>query len=119
TYSILRFIAGVGLAGELGAGITLVVESMDKKNRGWGTMTIVTVGVCGAVVASLVGTEGHVIADLIYPLIGVQFANWQIAYLLGGIMGLGLLVMRAGALESGMFKEIQARDSVSKGNVAL
>lgn len=119
TYSILRFIAGVGLAGELGAGITLVVESMDKKNRGWGTMTIVTVGVCGAVVASLVGTEGHVIAELIYPLTGVQFANWQIAYLLGGIMGLGLLVMRAGALESGMFKEIQAKDSVSKGNVAL
>ncbi len=119
SYSILRFIAGVGLAGELGAGITLVVESMDKKNRGWGTMTIVTVGVCGAVVASLVGKEGHVIADLIYPITGVQFANWQIAYLLGGIMGLGLLVMRAGAFESGMFKEIQAKDSVSKGNVAL
>lgn len=119
SYSILRFIAGVGLAGELGAGITLVVESMDKKNRGWGTMTIVTVGVCGAVVASLVGKEGHVIAELIYPITGVQFANWQIAYLLGGIMGLGLLIMRAGAFESGMFKEIQAKDSVSKGNVAL
>lgn len=118
-YSILRFVAGVGLAGELGAGITLVVESMDKKTRGWGTMTIVTVGVCGAVVASLVGTEGHVIANLIYPITGIQFANWQIAYLLGGIMGLGLLILRAGAFESGMFKEIQAKDSISKGNVAL
>ena len=119
TYSVLRFIAGVGLAGELGAGITLVVESMDKKNRGWGTMTIVTVGVCGAVVASLVGTEGHIIAGWLYPLIGIQFSNWQIAYLLGGVMGLGLLVLRAGALESGMFKEIQAKDSISKGNIAL
>jgi MFS family permease len=119
SYSVLRFIAGVGLAGELGAGITLVVESMDKKTRGWGTMVVVTVGVCGAVVASLVGTEGHYIAEWIYPVIGVKFSNWQIAYLLGGIMGLCLLVMRAGAFESGMFKEIQQKDSISKGNITL
>lgn len=119
TYSVLRFVAGLGLAGELGAGITLVVESMSKKNRGWGTMIIVTVGVCGAVVASLIGTEGHVIADWIYPLTGVKFLSWQVAYLMGGIMGLMLLVMRAGALESGMFKNIQSKDAISKGNIAL
>lgn len=119
TYSVLRFIAGVGLAGELGAGITLVVESMDKEKRGWGTMTIVTVGVCGAVVASLVGSEGHIIGHVIYDISGVQFANWQIAYLLGGILGLLLLLLRAGAFESGMFKEIQAKDNISKGNLGI
>jgi MFS family permease len=118
-YSVLRFIAGVGLAGELGAGITLVVESMDKEKRGWGTMTVVTVGVCGAVVASLVGKEGHVIGNIIFENFGILFSNWQIAYLLGGFMGLLLLLLRAGAFESGMFKSIQEQESVSKGNLGI
>ena len=58
SYAIIRVIAGIGLAGELGAGITLVSEMMSKEKRGYGTMIIVTFGALGAVVASLVGAEG-------------------------------------------------------------
>ena len=68
TYAIVRVIAGIGLAGELGAGITLVSETMSKEKRGYGTMIIVTFGALGAVVASLVGSEGAVIGDLIYNI---------------------------------------------------
>ena len=100
-YSILRFLAGLGLAGELGAGITLVSETMSKEKRGIGTMIIATVGTLGAVVAFLVGQKGHIINDLL----GLNYQNWQIAYLIGGSLGLILLFMRAGAFESGMFKE--------------
>jgi MFS family permease len=57
-YSVIRFLAGIGLAGELGAGITLVVETMTKETRGYGTMIIVTFGALGAVFASLIGKEG-------------------------------------------------------------
>src|SRR5262249_46366332 len=56
-YAALRFVAGVGLAGELGAGITLVSEIMRKQGRGWGTAVVASVGILGGVVASLVGTE--------------------------------------------------------------
>src|SRR5688572_8482226 len=62
SYAIVRVIAGIGLAGELGAGITLVAETMHKDKRGYGTMIIVTFGALGAVLAALVGTEGHDIA---------------------------------------------------------
>jgi MFS transporter, putative metabolite:H+ symporter len=88
-YSILRFIAGFGLAGELGAGITLVSEIMDKKTRGFGTMIIASVGVTGAVVAGLVGKMG-----------------WELAYFIGGALGFSLLLLRIGVMESGMFKNI-------------
>ncbi|MBI2269004.1 MAG: MFS transporter, partial [Bacteroidetes bacterium] len=63
TYSIIRLIAGIGLAGELGAGITLVVETMSKENRGYGTMIIVTFGALGAVFASIVGKKGALFAS--------------------------------------------------------
>jgi putative MFS transporter len=88
-YSVLRFIAGFGLAGELGAGITLVSEIMDKKTRGFGTMIIASVGVTGAVVAGLVGKMG-----------------WELAYFIGGGLGFSLLLLRIGVMESGMFKNI-------------
>jgi len=81
TYAIVRVIAGIGLAGELGAGITLVSETMSKEKRGYGTMIIVTFGALGAVVASLVGSEGAVIGDLIYNISGAQLANWQVTYM--------------------------------------
>lgn len=97
-YSILRFIAGFGLAGELGAGITLVSEVMSKEKRGYGTMIVASVGVTGAVAAALVGKIG-----------------WQVAYFIGGGLGLSLLVLRIGVFESGMFKNI-AHQHVSKGN---
>ena len=87
TYSWLRFVAGLGLAGELGAAITLVSEIMDKETRGYGTAIVASIGILGAVVASLIG----------------DYFSWQIAYLVGGFMGLALLFMRAGLLESSMF----------------
>lgn len=99
-YAVLRFISGFGLAGELGAGITLVSETMSKERRGIGTMIVATVGVFGAVVAGFMG-------DII--------ANWRWSFFIGGGMGLLLLVLRVGILESGMFKAISHVD-VPKGN---
>ena len=83
SYAVVRFLAGVGLAGELGAGITLVSEIMDKEKRGYGTMIIVTFGALGAVFAALVG----------------DFFSWKTAYWTGGLMGLALLLMRVGTIE--------------------
>ncbi len=91
TYALVRFIAGVGLAGELGAGITLVSETMSKEHRGYGTMLIVTFGALGAVLAALIGSE----------------FTWQIAYFVGGGMGLLLLALRVGIYESGMFSQLK------------
>lgn len=100
-YAILRFISGFGLAGELGAGITLVSETMSKEKRGIGTMIVATIGVFGAVVA---GFMGNVIE------------NWRYSFFLGGAMGLALLLMRIGVFESGMF-EIAKEKKVSRGNI--
>jgi MFS family permease len=99
-YALLRFVSGFGLAGELGAGITLVSESMSKERRGIGTMIVATVGVFGAVVAGFMG-------DVI--------ENWRHSFYIGGAMGLVLLVMRIGVYESGMFKHIK-EEKVSRGN---
>lgn len=95
-YALLRFVAGVGLAGELGAGVTLVSELLHRERRGLGTMVIAGFGTLGAVVASLVG-------DLL---------PWRWAYVVGGCLGLALLALRVGVFESGMFeasKEAGAR----------
>lgn len=75
-YSILRFISGFGLAGELGAGITLVSESMKKEDRGIGTTIVASIGLFGAVVAGLTT---------------ILVNNWRISYFIGGGMGLLLL----------------------------
>src|SRR5215467_3213273 len=83
-YAILRFIAGIGLAGELGAGITLVSELMPRESRGYGTAIIASVGICGAVLAAMVG----------------DWFDWRTAYLIGGGLGLALLLLRIGVLES-------------------
>ncbi|MBC7411263.1 MAG: MFS transporter [Bacteroidia bacterium] len=91
TYAFLRFIAGVGLAGELGAGITLVSETMSKESRGWGTMIIATFGALGAVLASVVG----------------DMFTWRIAYFVGGGLGLLLLLLRFATYESGMFEQVK------------
>lgn len=101
SYAVIRFIAGVGLAGELGAGITLIVETMDKEKRGYGTMIIVTFGALGAVFAYLV-------ADI--------FQNWKISYIVGGAMGLALLALRIGAYESRMYKEIESHEGIRRGD---
>jgi putative MFS transporter len=98
-YKIWRLIAGVGLAGELGAGITIVTEIMSPQRRGIGTMMVTVVGMFGAILAAIVGTK----------------ADWRTAYLIGGLMGLALLVMRISIRESGMYKRI-SNENVEKGN---
>ena len=100
-YAALRFISGFGLAGELGAGITLVSESMSKERRGIGTMIVATVGVFGAVVA---GFMQDVVTD------------WRWSFFIGGGMGLVLLVLRIGVFESGMFQHVK-KTNVSRGNL--
>jgi MFS transporter, putative metabolite:H+ symporter len=114
-YAIVRVIAGIGLAGELGAGITLVSETMSKEKRGYGTMIIVTFGAMGAVLAALVGGNGKAIAEAFTSLTGYAFQNWQIVYIIGGVLGLALLLLRAGTLESGMFKDMKSSE-VKRGN---
>ena len=117
-YMMVRFIAGMGLAGELGAGITLVSESMSKEKRGYGTMIIVSFGALGAVAAAIVSAQGHVIGGWIESITHVSLANWQVAYLIGGLLGLLLLLLRVGTMESGMFKNIENAE-VSKGNILM
>ncbi|MBW3130138.1 MFS transporter [Hymenobacter profundi] len=98
-YAWLRLIAGVGLAGELGAGITLVAESLPKEKRGYGTMIVASVGVSGAMVAYWIGAA----------------FGWRNAYFIGGGLGLALLALRVGVFESGMFEQAK-REGVERGN---
>src|SRR5882757_810624 len=98
-YALLRFIAGIGLAGELGAGITLVAEILPKEIRGYGTAIVASVGVLGAVLA-------YFVADMY---------DWRIAYFIGGGLGLALLVLRFNVFESGIFKHVKDT-SISRGN---
>lgn len=97
TYSVLRFIAGLGLAGELGVGITLVSESLPVHRRTLGTMLVVVFGAFGAVLAAKVGDIG-----------------WRTAYFVGGGLGFLLLVLRIGTHESMIYKSISKSD-ISKG----
>jgi MFS family permease len=100
-YMLLRFIAGIGLAGELGAGITLVSESLPKELRALGTSIVAGFGLLGAVVANFT-----------VELSG----DWTIAYWIGGAMGLGLLLLRIGVVESGIFHITKNDTTVKKGN---
>ncbi len=102
TYAMLRFVAGVGLAGELGAGITLVSEVLSKELRGYGTMLIATVGVSGAVLAYFVA----------------EYFDWRTAYIVGGVLGFLLLLLRIKVHESGMFKELEEREGEGEVGVA-
>ncbi len=98
-YAVCRFVAGVGLAGELGAGVTLVAEVMSRQNRGYGTMVVAAVGVVGVVTASLVGDA----------------LPWRTAYLIGGGLGFALLILRLGVRESSLFDQTRRRD-VARGH---
>lgn len=98
-YAVLRFIAGIGLAGELGAGITLVAEILPKHLRSYGSMLVATMGVLGAILA-------YFVADL--------FA-WRMSYYVGGGLGLMLLVLRVNVFESGLFENLKAKP-VERGN---
>lgn len=118
TYGIVRFIAGVGLAGELGAGITLITETMAKEKRGYGTMIVVVFGALGAVFADEVAAQGQRIGGALTWITGHAFMDWQVAYIVGGSLGLVLLVMRIGTFESGMFSSIKEKD-VPKGQLLM
>lgn len=117
-YAIVRFIAGVGLAGELGAGITLITETLPRDKRGYGTLIVVTFGALGAVFAAEVADQGAGFGRIWWSLTGRELMSWQITYLVGGLMGLVLLVMRVGTFESGLFQEVRGR-AVRKGDLRL
>ena len=99
-FCFLRFFAGFGLAGELGAGITLVTEVLSPQLRGYGTMMVATVGMSGALVASQI----------------VQHFDWRLAYKIGGMLGFLLLLMRVSVSESELFKSVEKKSGVRRGN---
>jgi MFS family permease len=99
-FAAMRFVAGVGLAGELGAGITLVSEVLSKELRAIGTSLVAGIGLIGAVVAYFT----------------VKLFNWEMAFFVGGAMGFALLLLRIGVIESGMFKGIASQKHVVKGD---
>lgn len=118
TYCVIRIIAGIGLAGELGAGITLVSELMPKEKRGYGTMIIVCFGALGAVLAKIVQENGDGLGTVLKSILGVSLLNWQVAYIVGGVLGLLLLLIRMGSLESGMFHQMN-EDGIKRGDLKL
>ncbi len=99
-YKVLRFVAGVGLAGELGAGITLVSEILPKQLRAIGTSLVAGIGLLGAIVAYFT----------------VEFFDWRTAYFVGGGMGIALLILRIGVFESGVFEHLKKQKHVERGN---
>jgi len=101
-YATIRFIAGLGLAGELGAGITLVSELLSKEKRGIGTSLVAGIGLTGAVVAYFVSRE----------------FDWRVCYYIGGGLGIFLLALRVSVFESGMFHQIKQLP-VSRGNFLM
>lgn len=101
-YLLLRFLAGVGLAGELGAAITLVTEQMPQKYRGIGPAIIAGCGMLGAIAGAYVGGK----------------YSWQFTYQLGGSLGFVLLILRLGVLESGLFNQMKEKTS-SRGDLRL
>ncbi len=102
-YAYARFVAGIGLAGELGAGITLVSELLSKDKRGIGTSLVAGIGLFGAVFAYFT----------------YKFTNdWRLCYKIGGVLGIGLLFLRVSVAESGMFKEVKNLN-ISRGNVLM
>jgi MFS family permease len=98
-YAFLRLIAGIGLAGELGAGVTLVAEILPKHLRGYGVMAIAAFGVLGVVAANIIATH----------------FDWRNAYIFGGLLGFGLLVLRFRVRESSMFAH-SVSDGVKRGD---
>jgi MFS family permease len=102
-YGMLRFFTGLGLAGEIGAGITLVSELLPKEKRGYGTTIVATLGVAGAIGAAYVG----------------KTMSWQHAFILGGAMGFTLLCLRLLVWESGMYSSMASQGDVKRGSLGL
>ncbi len=102
-YAVLRFITGFGLAGEIGAGITLIAELLPKSRRGYGTTIVTGLGVSGAIAAAYAGSH----------------MEWRHAYFVGGVMGLMLLFLRYLVSESGMYSKMRHDDGISRGSLRL
>jgi MFS transporter, putative metabolite:H+ symporter len=100
-YAVLRLVAGIGLAGELGAGITLVSEVLHTKVRGYGTMLVASIGVSGAILANFIANT----------------YEWHNAFFIGGGLGILLLLARVKVAESGMFRQMEDTKAVSRGNL--
>ena len=102
-YAWARFVAGIGLAGELGAGITLVSELLPKNKRGIGTSLVAGIGLFGAVFAYFI----------------YQYTqDWRLCYKIGGGLGIALLLLRISVAESGMFHTAKAT-AASRGNFLM
>ena len=101
-YALFRLLAGIGLAGELGAGVTLVSEILPKGVRGYGTAMVASVGVLGALLAGVVA----------------KTFDWRVAYYIGGGLGLMLLILRMQVFESKMFQQAKAK-AISRGNFLM
>lgn len=101
-YAVLRFIAGVGLAGELGAGITLVAELLPQKLRGY-----------GAIIISTMGTLGGVLAYFVAALF-----EWRMSFFVGGGLGLLLLILRINVFESGLFLKLK-EENAKRGDILM
>ncbi len=101
-YKLVRFIAGLGLAGELGAGITLVSELISKEKRGIATSVVAGVGLTGAVLAFIMK----------------QNFEWRTCYFIGGGLGFLLLILRISVFESGMFHQVKQME-VQRGNFLM
>jgi MFS family permease len=99
-YALVRFIAGIGLAGELGAGITLVSEIASKEKRGLSTSLVAGIGLTGAVAAFFISQNFH----------------WRTCYFIGGALGFCLLILRISVVESGMYNQVKEMSAVAKGN---
>ena len=101
-YKWIRFVAGLGLAGELGAGITLVSELTAREKRGIATSLVAGIGLTGAVVAFIMKEN----------------FDWRTCYFIGGGLGLLLLLLRISVFESGMFQDTKKKDVV-RGNLLM
>lgn len=101
-YAMIRFIAGIGLAGELGAGITLISEITPREKRGMATSMVAGFGLTGAVVAFIMKEN----------------FDWRTCYFIGGGLGLLLLILRISVFESGMFHEVK-KLNVQRGNLLM
>ncbi|MFN5425922.1 MAG: MFS transporter, partial [Bacteroidota bacterium] len=102
SYMWCRFLAGLGLAGELGAGITLVSEQMPGKYRGMAVALVGGIGMFGAVTAGIIAT----------------FFSWQTSFIIGGILGVVLLLLRFSVVESGLFTGMESKE-VAKGDFGI
>jgi MFS transporter, putative metabolite:H+ symporter len=102
-YALCRLAAGIGLAGEIGAGITLVSEILPKEKRGYGTAIVTAIGAFGAVAGAFVG----------------DFFDWRTAYIVGGILGLLLLLLRVSLCESSIFHGVLQQRDIYKGSLKL